>query len=69
MNPISLRVRELRDAKGWSQSELARRAKVTQGTVSRIENDVVSSIDLEVFEKLARALGVHPAVLIEQKGK
>ena len=64
MTPISLRIRELRLAKGWSQSELALRANVTQGTVSRIENHLVTSIELVAFENLAKALNVHPAVLI-----
>ena len=67
MTPISLRIRELRKAKGWSQAELAQRADVTQATVSRIEGEKVASLDLEVFEKLATALDVHPAVLIDQK--
>ena len=69
MTPISLRIRELRQAKSWSQIELARCAGVTQATVSRIEGGKVASLDLEVFEKLAKALGVHPAVLIDQKEK
>ena len=67
MNPISLRTRELRKAKGWSQADLAQRAGVTQATVSRIERGKVASLDLKVFEKLAKALEVHPAVLIDQK--
>ena len=64
MTPIALRIRELRQAKGWSQAELAQRAGVTQGNVSRIEGGKVASLDLEVFEKLANALDVHPAILI-----
>ena len=67
MTPISLRIRELRKAKGWSQAELAERADVTQATVSRIERGKVASLDLEVFEKLADALDVHPAVLIDRR--
>jgi transcriptional regulator with XRE-family HTH domain len=69
MNPIYVRLRELRDARGWTQVELAERAGVTRATVSRIEGGKVASLDLEVFEKLATALDVHPAVLIEQKEK
>ncbi len=69
MNPIYVRLRELRDARGWTQAELAERAEVTRATVSRIEGGKVRSLDLEVFEKLATALDVHPAVLIDQKGK
>ncbi len=67
MNPIYVRLRELRDARGWTQAELAKRAEVTRATVSRIEGGKVRSLDLDVFEKLATALDVHPAVLIDQK--
>ncbi len=69
MNPIHVRLRELRDARGWTQLELADRAGVTRATVSRIEGGKVASLDLEVFDKLAKALDVHPAVLIDRKGK
>ncbi len=64
-----MRLRELRDARGWTQLELAERAGVTRSTVSRIEGGKVASLDLEVFEKLANALDVHPAVLIDQKAE
>ena len=56
MNPIYVRLRELRDARGWTQAELAKRAEVTRATVSRIEGGKVRSLDLDVFEKLATAL-------------
>ena len=65
MNPIQVRLRELRDARGWSQTELAERAGVTRATVSRIEGAKVASLDLQVFEKLARALDVHPSALVD----
>ncbi len=67
MNPIYVRLPELRNARGWTQAELAERAEVTRATVSRIEGGKVRSLDLDVFEKLATALDVHPAVLIDQK--
>ena len=67
MNPIHVRLRELRDARGWTQGELAERAGVTRATVSRIEGGKVASLDLQVFEKLANALDVHPAVLIDRE--
>jgi transcriptional regulator with XRE-family HTH domain len=60
---ITLRVREIRDALGWSQDRLADEAGVTQATVSRIERGESTSIDLDVLDKLARALRVDPAVL------
>ena len=71
MTPISLRLRELRDAKGWSQSELARRSGVAQYTISRLEAGDQESVNLAQLEKLANALGVNAALLIvhEPKGK
>jgi transcriptional regulator with XRE-family HTH domain len=64
MTPIALRLKELREARGWSQVELAARAKVTQATISRLENGRPKSLDVGVLEKLALALGVNAAVLI-----
>lgn len=64
MTPIGLRLRELRTAKGWTQGQLAQGAGVTRATVNRLENGRPKSIDFEVLEKLASALGVNAAVLI-----
>lgn len=68
MTPITLRVAELREGRGWSQAELARRSGVPQPTISRMEAGT-ESVNLRVLEKLASALEVHPAALIEKKGK
>lgn len=40
--PIGHRIRALRHANGLSQRELARRAELTHGTISLIENDKIS---------------------------
>lgn len=64
MNPITLRIKEIRLTKGWTQAELAEKAGVRRATVNRIENARVKAIDLEVLEKLAKALEVDPALLI-----
>ncbi len=71
LTPIQIRVQELRDAKGWSQAELARRSGVPQPTISRIEAGESGSITLANLERLADALGVNAALLIvhEPKGK
>lgn len=55
----------LREAKGWSQGELAERANVARATVNRLENGHPRSIDLVVLERLARALDVAPGFLIQ----
>ena len=62
--PLVLRVRELREALGLTQAELAERAGVRRATVNRIENAHVTAIDLEVLEKLGDALRVEPGFLI-----
>ena len=69
MNPLSLRIKEIRKAKDWTQAELAEKAGVRRATVNRIENARVKAIDLEVLEKLAKALDVDPGYLIVKKRK
>jgi transcriptional regulator with XRE-family HTH domain len=63
---IHLRLREFRLALGLTQTELAARAGVRRATVSRLENDRVTAIDLEVLEKLADLLGVEPGFLLSR---
>jgi HTH-type transcriptional regulator/antitoxin HipB len=64
VTPIRLRLRPLRERKGWSQAELARRAGVNQGTISRIEAGHTKGVDLATLDRLARALGVSPRSLL-----
>jgi len=67
MTPITLRIEELRKARGWSQSELARQSGVPQPTISRIESRQTSAVDFAVLEKLAKALQCDPGYLIVKK--
>lgn len=60
---------ELREARGWSQRELARRARVRQATLSAIEAGQTTGIDFETLERLAKALDVDPGYLIVKKGR
>ena len=64
MTPIWIRLKELREAKGWSQAELARQSGVPQPTISRIEADETRSVNLDNLERLADALGINAAMLI-----
>lgn len=66
---LFLRVKELRDAKGWSQAELARRAKVRPNTLVDIEKGTAKRITLDVLERLADALGVDPALMLKRADK
>ena len=66
MTPIRLRVRELREAKGWTQEELARRAETRQATISDYEPGATNRPDLDILDRVARALGVEPGALFER---
>jgi transcriptional regulator with XRE-family HTH domain len=66
MTPLELRIRALRLAKGISQDELAGHAGVSRTTINRIENQRSRTINLDVLERIARALDVSPAALIAE---
>lgn len=53
---IRYKIRELRESRGWTQTELAERAGVKQQTVSELELGQNNSIKALVL--VARALGV-----------
>lgn len=57
-NPLGERVRELREARGWSQSELGERAGLSQVHVSYIETGKRLGLAHETVSALADALGV-----------
>jgi len=67
MSPLGLRLKELRDAKGWSQRELSRRSGVRQATISHLETGKARTLSLVALEKLARALGCDPGYLIVKR--
>ena len=56
-------VRIVRELQELSQNELARMTGIPQSTISAIENDRVQ-LGVERAKVLARALQVHPAVLV-----
>jgi transcriptional regulator with XRE-family HTH domain len=59
-------VRQLREQRGWSQTELARAAGMTQSAVARFEAGGTMPT-LPVLERLARALDVELAVSFAPK--
>lgn len=56
-------VRIVRELQGFTQSELARRTKIPQSTISAIENDTIN-LGVERAKMLALVLQCHPAVLV-----
>lgn len=59
-------LRRLRVAKGLTQTELARRAKITSEYVSLLESHAKANPSLQVLQRLAKALGVSVAELLEK---
>ena len=55
-------IRMLRDLKGWTQEELARRSGINAKNISLLENGRVE-IGKRRAEQLAKAFGVHPAII------
>ena len=53
----------LRELKGWTQEELARRSGINAVNLSLLENNRVD-IGKRRAEQLAKAFGVHPAIIM-----
>lgn len=62
--PIGERLKQQRQARGYTQAELALRAHVSQGLVARIETGKVKDPASSITLRLARALGVTADWLI-----
>ena len=57
-------LKELREARGITQTELASRAKVTQAYIAKIESGEKRNPTLEILEKLAAALSIPVSELM-----
>ena len=62
---IGRMLKTLREAQGLNQVELAKKAKVTTAYVSQLEAGKKKNPSLDVLQKLAKALGVPVAELLE----
>lgn len=58
-------IRALRMAIGWSQADLARRARMSQPTVSAVERGRVGDVTFETAWRLLVALGARASLAIE----
>ncbi len=56
-------IRMLRELKGWTQADLAKRSGITPTNLSLLENRKVE-IGKKRAEQLANAFGVHPAIIM-----
>ena len=56
-------IRMLRELKGWTQEELARRSGINSKNISLLENNNID-IGKKRAEHLANAFGIHPAIIM-----
>lgn len=56
-------IKMLRELKGWTQAELARRSGIGITNISLLENDKID-IGKKRAEQLARSFNVHPAIIM-----
>ena len=61
---MNTRVKELREAKGWSKQELAKRSGLGLATIQRLENGNRGTIYLTTLRELSKALGVGVSAII-----
>lgn len=65
VSPIRVTLREAREAAGLSQLALGELASVRQATISELESGKTRRVDLDVLDRLCRALNVAPGDLLE----
>lgn len=56
-------VRRIREERGWTVEELARKLKWNKSRLSRYENDV-TPLSMDILERIASALEMSPVVLV-----
>lgn len=60
---LAANVRKIRELRGWTQDEYARRADVSRPRISEIEREAAST-SIDIIEKLAKAAGVTVSALL-----
>lgn len=56
-------IRLLRELKGWTQAELARKSGISATNISLLENEKIE-IGKKRAEQLAKTFDVHPAIIM-----
>lgn len=62
---LAVRIAQLREARGFTQKDLAHRMKTRQQVVSRLERGEDINPRLETLERAAHALGKHLEVVFQ----
>jgi DNA-binding Xre family transcriptional regulator len=63
---VRLRIKEIAEQKGFNQSSLSRAANISFNTVKRIFRDPYREVTTTTLDRIAKALGVSIADLIEE---
>ena len=71
MNPVTFgnAIRALRRRSGWTQRQLADRARISQTSVSRAERGLARDLTLRTVERIAEALGARASLRIYWQGE
>jgi ribosome-binding protein aMBF1 (putative translation factor) len=64
---LAMLVREMREAAGFTQTELARKAGTTQSVIARLEDAEYAGHSLTMLERIAVACGVGLKLRAEKK--
>lgn len=62
--PMALRIKQLREARGWTQQDLADKARMSRSQLAMIENETRPANTLRL-NAIAAALGVEPQHLFD----
>lgn len=69
LDKLATEVRRARKAKGFSQSELGRRANVSRAHIDRLENRRLSDVGFSALMRILRALDVDLALMPYNHGR
>ena len=58
-------MKTLREQRGWSMAQLAKKADVTDAYIAQLETGIRRNPSLQVLKRLARAFGVPVTELLE----
>lgn len=66
---VAREIIRLRQAKGWTQKELAEHAQTSQPAIARLESGSYRNVSLSFLRKIGDALGAVPVVHMERIGE
>ena len=59
-----MRIKQLRESLGISQTDLAKNVGVSKQTLYKYENDIITNIPSDVIERISDNLGCSPAYIM-----